>query len=488
MAMSTIKKQLASGVFYNAIAKYTGVLISIVITGILSRLLTPEDYGTVVPITVLITFFTILGDIGIGPAIIQSKELSKEEINSLFSFTVFVGGGLSVLFFSSSWLIAKVYDSSILIVLCQLLSITLLFSCANVVTNALLFKARLFKYLAIRSLVVQTVAGTIAIIAAYWGAGVYALVIQTLISSICFFFISYMKNPLKLCFRKIEWSALGKIRDFSSYQFLFDILNYFSVNLDKLLISKYIGVNQLGYYDKSYKLMQMPMQNIPFIITPVMHPIFSEMQNDLNKMCIYYSKVVRFLAFVGFPLSILLFFSGKELIYIVFGTQWEASVPAFKILVLSVGFQIILSTSGSIFQSAGVTKLLFLSGVLSTIVIVIAVMIGLLFFGTIEAVSFSLLCAFIINFFQAYIIMYCKLFRIGLKIFIKNLLSPLLLTAILAGILFFITLSTMQLDNFSSLFIKGSMACIISVVYIQFTGEYNFILKAKDIMTKFLNK
>ena len=202
--MSTIKKQLASGVFYNAIAKYTGVLISIVITGILSRLLTPEDYGTVVPITVLITFFTILGDIGIGPAIIQSKELSKEEINSLFSFTVFVGGGLSVLFFSSSWLIAKVYDSSILIVLCQLLSITLLFSCANVVTNALLFKARLFKYLAIRSLVVQTVAGTIAIIAAYWGAGVYALVIQTLISSICFFFISYMKNPLKLCFRKIE--------------------------------------------------------------------------------------------------------------------------------------------------------------------------------------------------------------------------------------------------------------------------------------------
>ena len=54
--MSTIKKQLASGVFYNAIAKYTGVLISIVITGILSRLLTPEDYGTVVPITVLITF------------------------------------------------------------------------------------------------------------------------------------------------------------------------------------------------------------------------------------------------------------------------------------------------------------------------------------------------------------------------------------------------------------------------------------------------
>lgn len=119
---------------------------------------------------------------------------------------------------------------------------------------------------------------------------------------------------------------------------LFDILNYFSVNLDKLLINKYIGTTQLGYYDKSYKLMQMPMQNIPFIITPVMHPIFSEMQDNLGKMCIYYSKVVRFLAFIGFPLSILLFFSGEELIYIIFGGQWGASVPAFKILALFCRF------------------------------------------------------------------------------------------------------------------------------------------------------
>ncbi|MBC5621933.1 lipopolysaccharide biosynthesis protein [Butyricimonas hominis] len=486
--MSNIKQQLASGVFYTAVAKYTGVLVSIVITGILSRLLTAEEYGTIIPVVVLINFFTIFGDIGIGPAIIQNKDLSGREINSLFSFTILMGIVLSGLFFCGSWLIARVYESDILVVLCQLLSISLFFSCANVVTNALLYKAKLFKYLAIRSLIAQVVAGLISIVAAYCGAGIYALVIQSILSCVFLFLVSYIKNPLKLCFKDFEWSALKKIRHFSSYQFLFDILNYFSVNLDKLLISRFIGASELGYYDKSYKLMQMPMQNIPFVITPVMHPIFCEMQDNLSKMCTYYTKVVRFLAFVGFPLSILLFFSGEELIYIIFGKQWTASIPAFKILVLSVGFQIILSTSGSIFQSAGVTKFLFLSGVLSTITIVIATMVGLLLFGSIEAISFFLVCAFIINFFQTYIIMYCILFRVGLIIFIKNLLSPLLLTLILGLVLFFVALLTVQFNDIVSLFIKGCVALLIAFIYIQFTGEYDIIQKMRELRCMFLKR
>ena len=208
--MSNIKQQLASGVFYTAVAKYTGVLVSIVITGILSRLLTAEEYGTIIPVVVLINFFTIFGDIGIGPAIIQNKDLSGREINSLFSFTILMGIVLSGLFFCGSWLIAYVYESDILVVLCQLLSVSLFFSCANVVTNALLYKAKLFKYLAIRSLVAQVVAGLISIVAAYCGAGIYALVIQSILSCVFLFLVSYIKNPLKLCFKGFEWNALKK--------------------------------------------------------------------------------------------------------------------------------------------------------------------------------------------------------------------------------------------------------------------------------------
>ena len=87
-----------------------------------------------------------------------------------------------------------------------------------------------------------------------------------------------------------------------------------------------------------------------------MHPVFSNFQDDPLKLALSYEKVIRILAFIGFPLSVLLWFCAKEITLILFGDQWLPSVPVFQILSLSVGIQIILSTSGSIYQAANDTK------------------------------------------------------------------------------------------------------------------------------------
>ena len=121
-------------------------------------------------------------------------------------------------------------------------------------------------------------------------------------------------------------------------------------------MGRYMSLSQLGYYDKSYRLMMLPLQNIAYVISPVMHPIFSEMQHDLKQLGASYLKVVRLLAFIGLPLSAVLFFTAQELVLIIFGDQWEPSVPVFRILALSVGIQIVMSTSGSIFQAANATR------------------------------------------------------------------------------------------------------------------------------------
>lgn len=486
--MSDTKKQLASGVLYTAIAKYAGILISIVITGVLSRLLTPDDFGTIVPVMVLVSFFSILGDIGIGPAIIQNKDFTKEDTDSVFTFTIIIGGILAVLFFFSSWTVAAIYESEVFVSLCQLLSVSLFFFCAGVVPNALLYKEKKFRFLAIRSFVVQLIAGAMAILAAFLGAGLYALVIQSIVSSIFLFIISYREVRLKFRFLHIDWAPLKKIRSFSSYQFLFNILNYFSVNLDKLIINKYLGASQLGYYDKSYKLMQMPLQNIPYIITPVMHPIFSGMQDDLERMRINYTKVIKLLAFIGFPLSVLLFFAGRDIIFILFGAQWEASVPVFQLLALSVGFQIILSTSGSIFQSAGRTHFLFLCGLLSTLTIVIATLAGVFVFQTLEAIGALLSIAFTINFFITFSIMFCVLFKAGITPFIKQIASPILLSLLLLVILYAMNPFAENLNVIVSLIVKGGVAMGVTTVYLQLTRAYDVLGKAREVMAKFRNR
>ena len=383
---SNLKQQLFSGVFYTALAKYSGIVISLVVAGVLARLLTPDDFGIVAIATVIIAFFSIFTDMGISPAIVQNKALTEKDLSDIFSFTLWMGAGLSVLFFAASWPIAAYYESPILRTLCQLLCVNLFFASATIVPNALFFKNKEFKFIALRSFAVQVASGTAAVIAALNGAGLYALIISPILSSILLFIISLKRYPQHLAMT-LGWGALRKIFSYSAYQFLFNVINYFSRNLDKLLIGKYMGMSELGYYEKSYRLMMLPLQNITQVVTPVMHPIFSDYQNDLNRLASAYERILRLLAFIGIPLSVLLFFTAEEVTLIIFGQQWLPSVPVFRILTLSVGVQIILSSSGSIFQAAGDTRSLFACGVFSSVLNVTGMLLGIFWFGTLEAVA-----------------------------------------------------------------------------------------------------
>ena len=152
---NNIKRQLFSGVFYTALAKYSGIIISLVVAGILARLLSPDDFGIVAIATVIIAFFNLFTDMGISPAIIQHKALTKEELSDIFSFTVWTGIAISLLFFAASWLIADYYDSQILRILCQLLSVNLFFASATIVPGAMFYRNKEFKYIAVRSFTIQ---------------------------------------------------------------------------------------------------------------------------------------------------------------------------------------------------------------------------------------------------------------------------------------------------------------------------------------------
>ena len=147
---NNIKRQLFSGVFYTALAKYSGIIISLVVAGILARLLSPDDFGIVAIATVIIAFFNLFTDMGVSPAIVQHKSLTKEELSDIFSFTVWTGMAISLLFFAASWLIARYYDSKILGTLCQLLSVNLFFASATIVPGALFYRNKEFKYIAVR--------------------------------------------------------------------------------------------------------------------------------------------------------------------------------------------------------------------------------------------------------------------------------------------------------------------------------------------------
>lgn len=474
-----LKRDFSVGVFYTAIAKYSGIVIQLIITAVLARLLTPDDFGVVAVATILIQFFNTISEAGIGPAIIQKKNLIQQEICGLFTFTTILGIVLSGLFFLCSPLIARYYDNESLDSICQWLSLLIFFSSVDIVTNGLLLKQKRFKTIAIRTLVIQVITGALSIYTAFIGWGMYALVLSAISSKGLIFIVNYLCNPLKM---NLRFGSVMKIASYSGYQFLFNILNYFSRNLDKLIIGKFMGMNQLGYYEKSYRLMMLPLSNITYVLSPVMHPVFSEMQNERERLLEKYLRLLTIIGCISFPMMAFLFFDAQELVLIVFGNQWEQSILPFKILSLTAALQVLHATTSGIFQAADDTKGLFISSFLSSLLLIAGFVFAALIFKTVIAMAISFLITCTLGSFIVFYYL-LKRFDKGLGILWKTLNIPILLGVAEFIFLWIATTLIPQLNIFLSLVINAAVTLIVAVIILWNTPYPNI----KEIK-KYLHK
>jgi PST family polysaccharide transporter len=235
------------------------------------------------------------------------------------------------------------------------------------------------------------------------------LIYREILKAVILFIINILNSNFSPS-RSFNLEGIKLIFNYSLFQFLFNIINYLSRNLASLLIGKYMGAANLGFYDRAYRLMLYPAQTLTFVITPVLHPVLAEYQNKPEIIYSHYKKILEFLAFIGTPLSIFLFFSAEEVILIMYGDQWMHSIPIFKILALTIWSQMTLASTGAIFQALGKTNLLFISGLISATLTTIGVLFGV-FSKDLEMIGYGLLMAFTLNFFQGFYL----LFSVGFK-------------------------------------------------------------------------
>ena len=291
--MSNIKSELKKGVGINFIVKYTELFSNIFISAILARLLSPQEFGVVAIVMVFITFFNLLSDLGVGPAVIQDKTLDEKDISNLFIFTGIIGIASGIGFYFFSYFISYFYQNSEYINIGKLLSLSVFLYSKY---NSFSFKSEKekFKLVGIINILTTLISGAVAIYLAYKGFSYYSIVYRTIFNSFFIFLFNLIYSKIKIYF-SFDFSSVKKIFSFSSFQFLFNFVNYFSRNLDSILIGKFMGDTALGLYDRAYKLMLYPVQNLTHVITPVLHPILSEYQNDKDLIYNSYKKVVKIL-------------------------------------------------------------------------------------------------------------------------------------------------------------------------------------------------
>lgn len=473
--------------FINAISKYSTIFIGILFTAVLARLITPEDYGIVAVTTVFTTFFGLFADMGIGAGIVQNKDLDSDDVNGIYSFTVKIGFLLILLFSLFSIPLSFFYKDFVYIPIGILLSVSLFFSTLNIVPNALLLKQKQFVSVGVRTVIVCITTGIFGIILAKLGLRYYALIVQTILNAFFTFLWNYCLTKPKFLL-KGKRESVNKIKKYSSYIFAFNMINYFARNSDNLLISKFIGKAPLGYYDKAYKLMLYPVNNLTHVITPVLHPILSVHQNDRKFIYEKYIQVLRLLSLLGIFITPFCYIASKELILIMFGNQWVQSVPCFAYMSLAIWSQMLLSSTGSIFQSVGDTKRLFNTGCINSFLTILFIVLGMLE-DNINAVSRNIAISYNLQFLITFFVLIKKTFNYSFWGFIKILLPDFIIliiefsSGIMANYLFDVL--WIINSNVVKVFLKFSVMLIPYVVLLFMTKRIDsFLYVIKGRKTK----
>lgn len=378
------------------ISKYSSAILQIILAIVLARLLTPEDYGLVAIISVFATLFSVLADTGIGTAVVQYKDLTKEDYRGLFFFTCIIGILLGGIFASLSNVFSLIYKNDELILLCIFIAPAILFNSMNMVPNGLLLKDHFFRIIAIRTVVVTASCGVIAILLAILGFGAYALVANTLLSSLMILVWNWLSSGLGMPSARFI-APVKKVFRYSAFQALFGFSNYFARNLDNMLIGYFMGAAQLGYYDKSYRLMTYPITYLTGIFSSVLQPYLSKISDQREKIYEYWIRISKLLAFVGGFITALFFCCSNEIILIMFGEQWLLAAPALQGLSISVMLQMINSTSGAIFQSTWHTDYLFKCGLINSGISILIITLSC-FTHSIVFLSYAVSIAYIMHF------------------------------------------------------------------------------------------
>lgn len=301
---------------------------------LLARLLVPEQFGLVAMLSVFTGFAQTLVDGGFGSALIQAKQPTEVQRCSIFYFNILISFLLAVaLCIAAPW-IAGFYHQPKLINILRALSFLPLINGLGLVQNVLLVRQLDVKKQTLILVAGTTVSGTVAVLMAFSGFGVWSLVAQQLTQSLVRAVLLWCSSNWRPV-AGFSFQALGEMFRFGWGMLCSSILASAYDNLYPLLIGKFFSAASLGYFNRAQSLQTVASQSLGAIANRVTFPVFSAMQDDLVRFRSGLKKAMTTITFIQFPMMIGLAVVAKPLVLLVLTDKWENSIPYLQILAIA---------------------------------------------------------------------------------------------------------------------------------------------------------
>lgn len=373
----SLKTQAMSGIKWTSVSAVAVSVLQILQLSVLTRLLSPHDFGLVAIVMVIIGFAQVFVDMGISNAIIYRQDTTHEQLSSLYWLNVIAGTVVFSLMVAFIPLFVRFYSEPRLSGLIFWAAFSFIIMPFAQQFQILLQKELLFNRLA-KVEIVGTVLGTsVAILAAVLKQGAYSLVwgwlTNTIVRSLLLMGLGWKEWRPGFHFARVD---LKGYTSFGLYQMGERSINYFSSNLDKLLIGRLLGATSLGYYSVAYQLMLRPMSLLNPMVTKVGFPLLSKIQHDNTRLNRGYLQMTEVISFMSMPVYLGMLVVARPLMHLLLGKGWDPSVTLFQILVFLGILYSLGNPIGSLLLAKGRADIGFWINIYRLAVYVIAIWTG----------------------------------------------------------------------------------------------------------------
>lgn len=489
MSKDSLTNKTFFGFFWSTGGKVINALAQIAVLVVLARLISPESFGLIQAALIVVGFAKLLSQMGIGPALVQRKELTENHIRVGFTFSLSLGLILGLIIFLSSSYIASFFNIEDLPLVLQVVSLLFVFESFITVSSSLIQRDMRFKELAVIEMISYVFGyGVIGVIFGYlnydYWALIFAIFAQQIIQMISYAILQ--RHSLKPLWLKEE---LYDLIYFGGGFTIAKFFNYFANQGDNIMVGRYLGAESLGVYSRAYAIMSKPVSLIGNSIDKVLFPAMSARQNENKRLINGFINGSRLILLVCLPITFLIYLSAEEIVMVLLGEKWSASILPLQILTLSLYFKMGYKMGDNLCRAKGVVYKRAYRQFFFALAVFIGTYVGAKFWA-IQGVAYGMLFAIIFN----YILMIglsIKILNISWKYFIKKISSDLPMLIILS-VSFYVIIYLTRIITSSSLFILiisyGVFGIISVTIFYYFGHKLSFlrILPFKDKINKFI--
>lgn len=455
--MENLKDKTAKGLFWGTINNGSTQVLNLIIGIVLGRLLTPGDYGIVGVLAIFIALAGTLQASGFTNGLINIKHPTDNDYNSVFWFNISTSIILYIFLFFCAPLIASFFHQPCLVDVSRVLFLALIISALGIACNAFMVKNMMNREIAIIAIISLVVSGSSGIVLALLGYSYWSLVWQQLIYNLIFNLGRYYYVPWRPSLH-VDMKPVKRMFSFSVKLLLTNIISIINGNLLTAVFGRLFPINSVGNYTQANKWSGMSNSIISGAVNQITQTVFVSISENRDREIRVFRKLIRFSAFLSFPMILCLGLVAKEFIVVALGEKWADSGVLLQILCIGGAFTPLYGIYQSLIISCGRSDI-YMWGCISQIFVQLLIVLTLFQYGITTIVwGYSILNIFWLIIWQ---VIANRLFGIKHWDVIKDI-SPFL--AITVTVLFVAHELTFGIDNNVILLI--SRIIIASILYL----------------------